>query len=456
MKCKADEVLLSGPAGTGKSRACLEKMHLLATHVAGFRGLILRRTRESLTSSALVTFEQHVVEQNHPILKTGGQRNMRQSYKYPNGSEIVVGGLDKPGKIMSTEYDAAYIQEAIEVEEDAWEAITTRLRNGKLPYQQLMADTNPGAPTHWLKKRCDAGRTVLIPCHHEDNPVFFQRGQWTPRGVDYIKRLDALTGPRKMRLRHGRWVQAEGVVYEGWDPHVHLIDRFVIPPEWRRWWSVDFGYTNPFVALMFAENPDGVLYLYREVYVTRMLVEDAARRLLDLEREHAMELALALGRDAEKVRKLIQPQAIICDHDAEDRATLTRHLGRGTTPARKDVRPGIEAVATRLRVQGNGKARLYILRDSLDRRDRALEDAKRPCSIVEEFDCYIWNDKVSKDEPVKENDHALDCLRYLAHRGNTLSDRDIPGFAPPAKMQRPKPTLHLERGPIRRTYGKRR
>lgn len=58
---RAAEVLLAGPAGTGKSRACLEKLHLAAMKYPGMRGLIVRKTRESLSESGLVTFEDKVL-----------------------------------------------------------------------------------------------------------------------------------------------------------------------------------------------------------------------------------------------------------------------------------------------------------------------------------------------------------------------------------------------------------
>ncbi|MFI6388618.1 hypothetical protein [Nonomuraea sp. NPDC050540] len=66
-------------------------------------------------------------------------------------------------------------------------------------------------------------------------------------GADYIAKLEKLTGVRYHRLRHGRWVATEGLIYEDFDPAVHVVDRFDIPPEWTRWWTVDFGFTNPFV-----------------------------------------------------------------------------------------------------------------------------------------------------------------------------------------------------------------
>ena len=211
--------MLSGPAGTGKSRACLEKLHFCAMKYARMRGLIIRKTRESLSEAALVTFEEKVLPAGSPIAE-GPRRNYRQVYHYPNGSEIVVGGLDKPGKIMSTEYDMIYVQEATELDLADWLALTTRLRNGVMPYQQVIADCNPDAPTHWLWLRGQRGVLSLLHSRHEDNPTLWRSGEWTEAGLVYLARLDQLgvlnleTGEREgdeyQRLRHGEWVQVPG------------------------------------------------------------------------------------------------------------------------------------------------------------------------------------------------------------------------------------------------------
>src|SRR5438093_8544875 len=89
---RSAEVVVSGPAGTGKSRACLEKLHLCASKYAKMRGLIIRKTRESLSEAALVTYEDKVLPE-HSVVARGPKRNFRQSYRYANGSQIVVGGL---------------------------------------------------------------------------------------------------------------------------------------------------------------------------------------------------------------------------------------------------------------------------------------------------------------------------------------------------------------------------
>jgi phage terminase large subunit len=404
------EFVLSGPAGTGKSRACLEYLHACAVKYPGMRGLILRKTRTSLTETGLVTFEEKVVPAGSPVV-SGPQRAFRKVYRYPNGSELIVGGLDNATKVMSSEYDIAYVQEAIELVEDDWEKVTTRLRNGVMPYQRLIGDTNPDAPTHWLRQRSNAGRLRMLDSKHEENPVYWdaRAGQWTALGSSYIATLDALTGVRKERLRFGRWVAAEGTVYE-FDRAVHVIDRFEIPREWPRYWITDFGFTNPLVMQLWAQDPEGRLYRYRELYQTQTLVEDAARTWLA----------------DEVVRDQPRPRYVICDHDAEDRATLERHINMRTVPATKAVSPGIQAVATRLRAAGDGRPRIFFLRDSLLKRDSLLEEKKRPVCTEDEFDSYVWdlsNNRKRGEEPLKEHDHGLDCARYLCAHVDSVGKR---------------------------------
>jgi phage terminase large subunit len=429
MRCRAPEVLLSGPAGTGKSRACLEKLHLMALSNEGMRGLIVRKTRESLGSTALVTYREHVAKEalaTGIVSFYGGSAEEPPQYRYSNGSRIMIGGMDKPTKIMSSEYDVAYAQEAIELTTTDWENITTRLRNGVVSFQQLIADCNPDKPDHWLHQRCLGSSTTMIRCRHEDNPVLYNAdGTLTERGKAYISKLDALTGVRYKRLRLGLWVAAESQVYESFDPTIHLIDQFDIPDDWIRWITVDFGYTAPFSAQWWAEDGDGRLYLYRQIYRTRRLVEDHARHILRLVRRCKQCCgSKAADHDCQGCKQCVlewtepRPRAIICDHDAEDRATLERHLEMGTTAAKKTVSDGIQAVQSRLKVQPDGKPRLFICRDSLVETDPELEEAALPTDATEEITGYVWavrpgNAGGLKEEPVKQNDHAMDAMRYM-------------------------------------------
>ena len=188
-RCRSPEILYDGPAGTGKTRAVLEKANLAAMKYEGARILICRKTRASMTQSVLVTFEDKVCPRWPWV--TNVQRSHRQSYRYPNGSEIVIAGLDKPGTALSTEYDMILVHQAEEVTQDDWEVLTSRNRNYVMPYQQTIAECNPGPPKHWLKRRADDKKMRRIFSRHTDNPLFFdpKTGKRTPKGDVYILSL---------------------------------------------------------------------------------------------------------------------------------------------------------------------------------------------------------------------------------------------------------------------------
>lgn len=427
LECRDDEVLMAGPAGTGKSRGCLEKLHLLALMNPGMRGLMVRKTAVSMTSTGLVTWREHVVKEAIRaglVTFYGGSRTEAAQYRYTNGSTITVGGMDYSSKIMSSEYDVVYVQEATELTEDNWEAITTRLRNWRISFQQIIADCNPDAEHHWLNQRCNNGKTTRLLSKHEDNPLLFDDdGNMTERGSVYMHKLDNLTGVRRLRLRDGLWVSAEGIVYEGWDPTVHLIDRFRIPYEWPRVWVVDFGFTNPFVCQMWARDPDGRMIMYREIYHTKKTVDVHALDILNtvskinpryIHPAHEPRYAYH-GR----VWHEPKPTAIICDHDSENREVLAREIGIGTTAAHKSVDTGIEATAMRMQLAGDGRPRVMIMHDSVVTRDPDLIERKLPTCTAEEIPGYVWlkkkigTDPTITEEPLKKDDHGCDCLRYL-------------------------------------------
>jgi PBSX family phage terminase large subunit len=405
--CRDDEVLMDGPAGTGKTRGILEKIHLCANKYPRSRHLICRKTRESMTESVLVTLEEKVLPEDSYLID-GPQRNLRQRYNYDNGSVIVVGGMDKPSKIMSTEYDTISFFEGTEFSEEDLEMVSTRLRNGRMPYQQIMVDCNPGSPNHWLNKRPetknpnDEGKLMTrILSRHEDNPTLFDMKLkiWRPQGQRYLNRLDKLSGHRYLRLRKGLWVAAEGLVYDIWDTNVHLVNKFIPPPSWRKIRVIDFGYTNPFVCLWIAIDEDGRMWVYREIYHTKRLVSDHAAKIKELSGDEKYE-------------------ATISDHDSESRATL-HDCGINTHPAWKPIQPGIEAVTNRLRKAVDDRPRLFIMRDCRVELDNDLVEAKLPTSTTEEFDSYMYppgtdtkTPRAKKEDPIDKDNHGMDSLRY--------------------------------------------
>jgi phage terminase large subunit len=395
-----EEIIISGPAGTGKSLACLDYINSLLWEYPKARALIVRKVRADLADSALLTLERDILGEDNPIC-SAVKREHRRIYRYPNGSTISVGGMDRPGRVMSAEYDLIYWQEAVEGDEADWEALLTRLRSGVVPFQRLIGDTNPGRPDHWIPQRAEAGLLRLPYSWHQDNPRYWdaEANAWTPEGRRYVLgTLGRLTGLRKLRLLDGKWVFAEGAIYDEWHEDVHVIDRFDLPRHWRRIISVDFGYVHPFVCQWWAVDGDGRMALYREIYYTRRLVEEHAAKIAEYNET---------DRDAGAFIELM-----VCDHDAEGRATLEKYTGMKATGADKRVLAGIQAVQSRIKVHHDGLPRIRIFRDALVERDPELAEAKLPSSTREEVGGYVWADSKTKEAPVKVDDHGLDDMRY--------------------------------------------
>lgn len=404
-------VLLSGAAGTGKSHGALMLTHLDALRYPGSRHLLLRKTLSSLTASTLVTWRRGIIADATAagiVRFYGGSSQEPAAFRYRNGSTVVVGGLDRATRLLSTEYDTILCDEATETTAEDLDMAETRLRNGVMPYQQLRLLTNPGSPHHHLKQRCDTGRCRMIYSKHEDNPRMWQDGQWTEYGRTYLERLDTLTGVRYQRMRHGLWVAADGLVYEEWDESIHLIDAFDVPMSWRRVWTIDFGYSNPTVVQWWAIDPDGRAYLYRELYLSRRTVDQIAAKVL----KQVTDTGTKDGRWKEP-----KPRAVVCDHDAEGRAVFERETGLQTRAADKRVKIGIDTVKTRMRVAGDGKPRMFIMRGALCHRpDPFMAEAKKPTCTAEELLSYQWDNKHGEQQEtvVKENDHGADAVRYLS------------------------------------------
>lgn len=402
--CKAPEVIISGPYDTGKTITALQRMNLLMAKYPGARGLMVRKTYKSIINSAIVTWERGVHRNQfadnpaYPIAKRGGEKP--EWYDYPNGSRLVVGGLDNPEKTLSSEYDFIYVNQAEELIEDEWQALTRAAsgRAGNAPYSQVFGDCNPDVPEHWILTR---KRLHLFESRHEDNPTIFDQETGECIAPERLAALDAMTGVRYKRGRLGLWVGRAGQVYEDFDPAVHLIDRAACPPFVRHYRSIDFGFTNPFVCQWWGEDADGRIYLYREIYMSQRTINQHAPLINELSQEPIT--------------------STVADHDAEDRATLDEY-GIYTLPADKRVSAGIQTVQDRLKVQGDGKPRLYICRDALVETDPALFDQEqgrplRPHCTEREFSGYVWPerkaDRAADERPVKTDDHGMDALRYM-------------------------------------------
>jgi hypothetical protein len=420
---RPEQCLVEGPAGTGKSRAIGEYIYDLMVDptLPPVRGLVLRKTRASLSHSWLNTWETKILPPGSPLLE-GPTKENRVSYIVPGKkSELVTGGMDQIERLRSTEFDFIFINEAIEILEHDADELQRALRGGQMPWpEQLILDTNPGAPNHWLNVRANSGRLTRIRTTHKDNPEYWDsaKNDWTALGRRYVLgKLARLPGVLGDRMYRGLWKAAENQVLGNFDPAVHMIGRRHVPEiKWTAG-SMDFGWRNPGAFGVWGFDSEERAYLLAQVYRRGWTLETWADAIEELQGEFQM-------------------NAIICD-SAEPRSIefLNDRLGsmRGRVtgpicvPADKSRGKmfGLDTLRQAMeKTEDDGPPMVRIVEDSLRYgRDPELDEEKRPCTLEEEIPLYTYMapkgaQELSRNQKEKVDDrcpnHACDMAEYMA------------------------------------------
>jgi len=383
------ELLISGPAGTGKDVGVGLYLRTLCEDYPKCRIAVLRKTRRSLTESWLVTWEDIVLPDDDPML-AGGRRANRHSYDHPNGATVVPGGMDEPMKFFSSQWDVVYVQEANEFTLDEWEKIKRGLRNFVTPWQQLIGSCNPTFPSLWLYQRAIAGTCAHWVTTHADNPMYYTKaGKLTAKGRAYLTTLSQMTGTRRKRLYDGLWVASEGQVFDQWNRDIHAVAR---SGPWRRvLLGVDDGYTHPFAVLRVCVDGDGRAHVEREVYRTGMQTAEKVAAVKSM--ADGIEVAVvdsaaatliadlrAAGVSAVGQKKNAVPEGA----DTKEKSWIIRTINK---------------VQARLVPAGDGKPRLTVDPFCVN--------------LCREFEAYERKlvDGVYQEMPEDADNHAIDSLR---------------------------------------------
>lgn len=239
---------------------------------------------------------------------------------------------------------------------------------------KFWCNCNPAGPEHWFKKLWidERQKRNLLYLHFtmEDNLSLSEQIRARYRAM--------YTGIFYRRYILGQWCLAEGLVYE-FDPERHVTDDL---PECGEWYiSCDYGTLNPFSAGLWCVR-DGVAVRVSEFYHSG---REQQRQLTDEEYYQAIE-RLADDRDIRHI--VVDPSA------ASFIACIRSHKRFSVRKAKNDVMYGIRLTAMMLQAG--------VIKIGSDCKD-----------AIREFGLYRWDDKGEVDKPVKENDHAMDDIRYF-------------------------------------------
>ena len=250
LRSGAKHILLFGGSRSGKTTVLVMAIIYRALWFAGSRHLICRYrakdARSSVLRETLLPWLDHTVGRSKYTHLA--HESMVTLY---NGSEIWIGGLgdrEQADKILGHEYNTIYFNEVSQLSYVAVTTAYSRLAMRVDGCKNLFFyDCNPGSPLHWaykifvLKKTFFSGEPL-------EKPELYQSMLVNPEDnrdnlpEDYIADiLDALPEKQRARFRDGRWVKAEGVIYDRFDESM-IVRAAEMPERFERYAAgQDFG-----------------------------------------------------------------------------------------------------------------------------------------------------------------------------------------------------------------------
>lgn len=359
--------LLSGSVRSGKTYISLLKFGLwVASMPKDAEFLMVGKTGGSLNRNCFGYMYQFFGEQNFSV-----SHGMKGTKLF--GHTVWLAGaadIRAENQIRGMTLAGAYCDEVTLYPENFWVMLLTRLsyRGAK-----VYATCNPDNPTHYIKEN------YIDKADELDCAVWnFLLTDNTHLGQEYLDNIrKEFTGVFYDRYILGKWVKAEGLVYPMYCNTVttqeRAYTRYVV--------SMDYGTMNP-TAMILWGFCGGKWYATKEYYYSG---RDEREQKTD--QDYYDELV--------RLCNGVQVECVIIDPSAASFITLVRKQGKfKVRKADNTVIDGIRRTATCLQ---EGK---ILFNDCCEK-------------TIKEFGLYAWDEESEVDEVLKENDHAMDAVRYF-------------------------------------------
>lgn len=348
--------------------------------VAGKDGLVV------LLGNTKGTLQRNVIEPLQRIWSASLVEDIRSdNTAMLFGEKCYCLGADKVNqvdRIRGSSIKYCYGDEVVTWHEDVFQMLKSRLDK---PYSCFDGTCNPDSPLHWFKKFLDSDADIYLQEYRiDDNPFL------SPDFVENLKK-EYLGTVYYDRYILGKWAIAEGLVYRDVANGKGIVPS--IPRKYTRFYiSCDYGTMNPCSMGLWGLY-DGVWYRFAETYYNGR--ESGVPRT---DEEYYTMLAKLAGE--------YPISTVVVDPSAASFIACVRQHGKFLVrPARNDVLDGIRRTASAF---STGQI--------------AVCDCCK--AAIQEFQMYRWDDTKNEDKVIKENDHAMDEIRYFVNtilRGPTFS-----------------------------------
>ncbi len=243
------------------------------------------------------------------------------------------------------------------------------------PNSRFDGTCNPDSPNHWLLEFLESDADIFRQ-HYSiyDNPnlseEFIKSLEYEYQGTVYFDRFIL-----------GRWTRAEGLIYPMFDKERHITEE--APKCGEYYISVDYGTLNPCSMGLWCVC-DNTAYRIKEFYYDG---RNQKKLYTDEEYYRALE---ELAGDLPVRYIVVDPSA------ASFIETIRRHGRFSVKKAQNSVLDGIRFTAGLI---SGGKIKIH-------------SSCK---NTIREFGAYSWDDAHAEDKPIKQNDHAMDEMRYFCY-----------------------------------------
>lgn len=280
--------------------------------------------------------------------------------------------VSQVSKIRGASIKYCYGDEVADWSEEVFELLKSRLDK---EYSCFDGTFNPQYPNHWLKKFLDSDADIFSQTYTiDDNPFL-------PESFKKNLKREYAGTVFYDRYILGKWVLAEGVIYPMFGPQCISETE---PREYTDYVvSMDYGIQNPTAMLLWGKCGN-VWYQIKEYYHSGR--EEKEQKT---DQQYYDEL--------EKLVGYLPVRKLIIDPSATSFIALCNQKKRFSVwRANNDVVDGIQHTAS-------------CLQDGTIKFNNCCK------RTIQEFGLYSWDDKAGEDKPIKENDHAMDAVRYFVN-----------------------------------------
>ena len=295
---------------------------------------------------------------------------------------------DAESKIRGATFAGAYCDEANLYPQSVFNQLMARM---SIKGAQCFCNCNPDNPYHWFYTDYITNDKI------KDKKIWhFLMDDNLSLDQDYIESLKQMyTGVWYERMIEGKWVAAEGRIYDMFEENTHMIDTqaFIkssgLNTKAIKWIvGCDYGTATVMSWGLYGKLPNGTYLKVKEYYYDAMKT-----KVQKTDHEFAEEFDIWIKQSG------VKPWAIFCDPSAASWKTELMRRGYVVLNANNDVINGIRQVATMLNTQ-----KFFI--------DKSCVNTKM------EYSTYSWDpmaQKQGKDRPIKEHDHTCDTDRYVVY-----------------------------------------